>query len=236
MLKLIARITLLTLLTCFTALVSKAQIGYDYSQYDVGFSVGFNQFYGDELTSKSTKAVNFNFNYNQTAFVNYIAEMQFGKLAGGDANNDPLGRQFATDYQYYAFRIQVQGGEILDYSDNTLANAMKNLYAGVGVGLIFSKISSVNRYSVQIPGYYTPGPNKAQEAFIPARIGYEFKIFNRYQRPDVKIDLGYQYNFILGDDLDGFHAGKLKDSYSQFTLGVKFSLGGVTSYRKQINY
>lgn len=236
MLKLIARITLLTLLTCFTTLVSKAQIGYDYSQYDVGFSIGFNQFYGDELTSKSTKAVNFNFNYNQTAFVNYIAEMQFGKLAGGDANNDPLGRQFATDYQYYAFRIQIQAGEILDYSGNTLANAMKNLYAGVGVGLIFSKISSVNRYSVQIPGYYTPGPNKAQEAFIPARIGYEFKIFNRYQRPDVKIDLGYQYNFILGDDLDGFHAGKLKDSYSQITIGVKFSLGGVTSYRKQINY
>lgn len=236
MLKLLARITLITLLICFTTLISKAQVGYDYSQYDVGFSVGFNQFYGDVVTSKSTKAVNFNFNYNQTAFVNYIFEMQLGKLAGGDAATDRLGRQFAADYQYYAVRLQLQGGEILDYSDNGLANAMKNLYAGIGVGLIFDKISSINRYSTQVPGYYTPGKNKAQETFIPARLGYEFKIFNSYQRPDVKIDLGYQYNFILGDELDGFHAGKLKDSYSQFTIGVKFSLGGVTSYRKQISY
>ncbi|MDB5141462.1 MAG: hypothetical protein JWQ66_175 [Mucilaginibacter sp.] len=236
MAKLVVRTTLLTLLTCFTALVSKAQIGYDYSQYDVGFSVGFNQFYGDVLTSKSTKGVNFNFNYNQTAYLNYIFELQLGKLAGGDAVNDPLGRQFSADYQYYAFRLQLQAGEIIDYSDSRLANAMKNLYVGTGIGIIFDNISSINRYSTQFPGYYTPGLNKSQETFLPVRIGYEFKIFNQYKRPDVKIDLGYQYNFVFGDELDGFKAGHLNDGYSQFTIGVKFSVGGVTSYRKQINY
>jgi hypothetical protein len=236
MAKLVVRTTLLTLLTCFTALVSKAQIGYDYSQYDVGFSVGFNQFYGDVLTSKSTKGVNFNFNYNQTAYLNYIFEYQAGKLAGGDAVNDPLGRQFSADYQYYAFRLQLQAGEIIDYSDSPLANAMKNLYVGTGIGIIFDNISSINRYSTKFPGYYTPGLNKSQETFLPVRIGYEFKIFNQYKRPDVKIDLGYQYNFVFGDELDGFKAGHLNDGYSQLTIGVKFSVGGVTSYRKQINY
>jgi hypothetical protein len=236
MAKLIARTTLLTLLTCFTTLLSKAQTGYDYSQYDVGVAVGFNQFYGDVLTSKGTKGVSFNFNYNQTPFLNYVFELQIGKLAGGDALNDPLGREFATDYHYYAFRLQLQAGEVIDYSESTFANALKNLYVSTGVGVIYNTISSINRYSVQIPGYYTPGTDKSQQAFLPARIGYEFKLYNQYQRPDIKIDIGYQTNFIFGDELDGFKAGHLNDAYTQFTIGVKFTLGGVTSYRKQIHY
>lgn len=236
MAKLIARTTLLTLLMCLTSLLSKAQVGYDYSQYDVGFSVGFNQFYGDVVTAKSTKGVNFNFNYNQSPYINYIFEFQAGKLAGGDSVKDPLGRQFATDYNYFAFRIQVQGGEILDYSRDPLANAFKNLYVGVGIGLVFNKITNINRYSIQFPGYYTPGENKSQQAFLPLRIGYEFKIYNKYQRPDVKFDIGYQYNIVFGDQLDGFKVGHLQDAFAQFTIGVKFSIGGVTSYRKQINY
>jgi hypothetical protein len=236
MTKLIVRTALLTLLTCCTSLFSKAQIGYDYGRYDIGVSLGFNQFYGDVVTSKGTKGVNFNFNYNQSPFLNYIFEAQFGKLAGGDALNDPSGRQFATDYQYYAFRIQLQAGEVIDYSRDGLANALKNLYVGTGLGIIYSKISSINRYSVQLPGYYTPGVDKANELFLPIRIGYEFKIFNEYQRPDIKIDIGYQYNMVFGDELDGFKSGHLNDAYSQFTIGVKFSLGEVTSYRKQIHF
>lgn len=235
MTKPIVRTALFTLLTCLLPLLSKAQIGYDYGRYDIGFAVGFNQFYGDVVTPKSTKGVNFNFNYNQSPFVNYIFEAQFGKLAGG-AVSDPLGRQFATDYQYYALRVQLQAGEIIDYSKSGLANALKNLYVGTGVGIIYSKISGINRYSVQFPGYYTPGLDKANQLFAPIRFGYEFKIFNRYQRPDIKIDFAYQYNVVFGDELDGFKAGHLNDAYTQFVIGVKFSLGEVTSYRKQINF
>jgi hypothetical protein len=235
MAKLIAKITLLTLVISCSALLSKAQMGNDYGRYDVGFSAGFNQFYGDVNTAKSTNAVNFNFNYNQGPFVNLILEGQFGKLAGGAAN-DPLGRQFATDYQYYAFRIQLQAGEIIDYSESSIANAFKNLYVGTGIGIIYSNISSITRYSTTILGHYTPGDNKSNEVFLPVRIGYEFKIFNQYLQPNVKIDIGYQYNNVFGDELDGYRAGHFKDAYSQFTIGAKFSIGGVTSYRKQINY
>lgn len=236
MTKFSVRTAFLTLLTCLTSLISKAQIGYDYGRYDVGFSLGFNQFYGDVVTPKSTKAVSFNFNYNQGPFINYIFEAQFGKLAGGDAINDPLGRQFAADYQYYALRLQLQAGEVIDYSKNGLSNALKNLYAGAGIGIIYDNITSINRYSVQYPGYYTPGLDKASQLFIPFRIGYELKFFNKYSRPDIKLDIGYQYNMVFGDELDGFRAGHLNDAYSQFTIGIKFSLGEVTSYRKQISF
>ena len=61
--------------------------------------------------------------------------------------NDPLGRQFSTDYQYYAFRVQLQLGEVIDYSQSSFANAIKNLYVGAGIGIIYGKITSINRYS-----------------------------------------------------------------------------------------
>lgn len=236
MIKQTTRTLFLALLICFTTLISKAQIGYDYAQYDLGMSVGFNQFYGDVATPKSTKAISLNFNYNQSPFINYIFEFQAGKLAGGDATQDFLGRQFDANYTYYAFRIQVQAGELIDYAQSPLANALKNFYAGAGIGMIYGKINEINRYSTQFPGYYTPGDMKSNQPFIPARIGYEFKIFNIYKQPGIKIDIGYQANIMLGDQLDGFKAGNHNDVYSQFTIGAKFSIGGVTSYRKQINY
>jgi hypothetical protein len=229
------RITLLILFACLSAMVSKAQIGYDYSQYDLGASVGFNSFYGDTQTVQSTKAVTFNFNYNQTAFVNYILEFQAGTLKGGDAAADQLGRQFAANYTYYAFRVQVQAGELIDYSRSPVMNALKNLYVGAGVGMLYSNITSINRYSSQLSGYYTPGDNSAKQLFLPARIGYELKLYNANQRPDYKIDIGYQQNLIFGDQVDGFKAGSHNDAFGQFTIGVKISVGGVTSYRKEIH-
>jgi hypothetical protein len=236
MTKYILRITLLTLFACFSTIASKAQIGYDFSQYDLGASYNFNSFYGDTQTPKSSNSASFNFNYNQTPFLNYIFEFQAGKLMGGDSTKDALGRQFSADYNYYAFRIQLQGGEIFDYSRSQALNFLKNLYVGAGIGMIYSHITDINRYSIQYPGLYSPGEDKASQLFIPARIGYEFKIFNSFQRPDVKIDIGYQYNYVFGDQLDGFKAGTKNDAYSQFTIGLKFSVGGVTSYRKQITY
>ena len=130
----------------------------------------------------------------------------------------------------------VQGGEVIDYSQSHLANALKNLYIGAGLGMIYSNITSINRYSILLPGYYTPGVNSSSELFLPARIGYELKIFNQNQRPDFKIDVGYQMNFVFGDELDGFKAGIHNDALGQFTIGLKISVGGVTSYRKQISY
>jgi opacity protein-like surface antigen len=233
MVKLITKASFLTLIICFSVLVSKAQVGAEFAQFDVGASAGINQFYGDVSTKKSTQGYSFNIDFNQTPFVNYILEGQFGKLAGGSVN-DPLGRQFSTDYQYYAFRLQLQLGEVIDYSESDFANSMKNLYVGAGVGIIYGKVTSITRFSKS--GFYTPGEDKSNQTFLPVRIGYEFKIFNQYLQPNIKIDIGYQYNYIFGDEIDGFKSGHLNDSFSQFNIGVKFSIGVIGSYRKEINY
>jgi hypothetical protein len=106
-----------------------------------------------------------------------------------------------------------------------------------GIGYVINHIFPISRYSVQIPGFYTAGQNNSQEPFIPLRIGYDFKVFNKYEQPAFKVDVGYQTNFVFGNGLDGFTTTSNYKIYTQFTVGVKFALGGaILSYRKQIHY
>lgn len=215
----------------------KAQNGYGFSHYEIGAATGFNQVYGDAQTKTTTNSVHLNVTYDPTPFVNFVFEVQMGKLAGGDSLKTTTGRQFENDFTGFIFRGQLQMGEIIDYSRSPLMNALKNFYISGGVGYIVNRISQINRYSIMRPGLYTPGVNRSNEPFIPFRVGYEFKVFNKYEQPAFKVDLGYGYNFVLSDNLDGFTSGSHYDAYTQFTVGVKFAFGGdIVSYRKQINY
>jgi len=226
----------LLLVVCLVASTARAQVGYDYAQYDVGFATGINKVYGDAETFTQTQSIHFNLNYNVSPFINYVLELQLGQLKGGDSLKTLSGRQFTNDFTSVMFRGQVQLGELVDYSQNPMLNAFKNLYLSTGVGFVVNHLTQANRYSILMPGYYTPGSNNSNEILIPARIGYEFKIYNKFNEPSFKVDIGYQYNFILGDDLDGYTVGNKNDAYSQITIGVKFALGGITSYRKLITY
>jgi hypothetical protein len=238
MIKLIYKTTFLTLLVCCTSFMAKAQLGYDYSQYEGGVAVGINTVSGDAQTKISTESIHFNFTYNATPFTNFVFETQLGKLAGGDSLKTSTGRYFNNDFTAFIFRGQLQFGEFLDYSNSQFNNAVKNFYVSVGAGYVIDRITQVNRYSInKTPAVYTPGLDRTNEPFIPFKIGYEFKVFNKYQQPAFKVDIGYEYNLVLSDELDGFTSGSHYDVYSQFIVGIKFALGGaIISYRKQINY
>lgn len=227
---------LLLLTICLTAFAAKAQIGNDYAQYDLGIGADFNKAYTDAQTIASSKSVHFNFNYNVSPYINYVVEVQSGELKGGDSLLTSSGRQFTNAFTSVILRGQLQAGEIIDYSQSRFANALKNLYLSAGIGFVVNHMKDINRTSIQTSGFYTAGQNNSNQVLIPARIGYEFKIFNKYNQPQFKLDLGYQYNFILGDGLDGFTAGKQKDSYSQLSIGFKFAIGSVVSYNKKISF
>lgn len=236
MMKSILRVALVTLSISLLSYAAKAQIGYNYDQWDLGVAGGYNTVYGDAETQTYAPSIHFNLNYNQTPFLNYVFEVQTGQLKGGNEFKDTTGRQFSNSFTMFAFRVQIQGGEIFDYSQSTFYNALKNLYIAPGIGYIVNNLKT-NRYSLKIPDFYTPGEDHSTEIVLPLRIGYEFKLFNSMGEPSVKIDLGYQYNIVFGDELDGFKTGRTNyDIYTQYTLGIKFAIGGGTSYRKQIYY
>ena len=155
-------------------------------------------------------------------------------MAGGDSVKTKSGRQFTSSFSSYQLRLQLQAGELIDYSRGGAANLMKNLYVSAGLGMIYDNITGISRFSSKVPGFYTGGEDKASQLFLPLRIGYEFKLYNSYDEPNIKIDIGYEYDHVFGDELDGFKTGKTNDTFTQLYLGVKFAIGGLTSYRKQI--
>ena len=237
MIKLICKTTLLTLLICCTAFIAKAQLGYNYSQFDVGTSVGFNQVYGDAAPQKTTASINFNFTFNATPYTNFVFEAQLGQFAAGDSTKSP-GLQFTSSFYAFIFRGQLQFGEFLDYQRSPFLNAVKNLYVSAGVGYLYNHVTEISRAPAsEIAGLTINSTLRTQEPFIPLRLGYEFKVFNQYQQPSLKVDVGYEYNYILSDNADGYLYSGRKDAFTQIFIGVKFAIGGgVVSYRKQIHY
>ncbi|MFD0765154.1 hypothetical protein ACFQZI_09835 [Mucilaginibacter lutimaris] len=237
MIKLLTKTLFFTLLLSAITSITKAQIGYDYAQYDIGFGGTINQVYGDaEGKVKSTPSVFVNFNYNQTPYLNYLVEIQTGKLEGGSRTETLSGRYFKNNFTAIVFRGQLQAGELMDYSNGGIAGALKGLYVSAGLGYILNDIhdDNINRYSNTDPQFFTGGLNKSNELYLPVRLGYEIKFFNQYNQPSFKIDLAYQFNNDFTDNMDGFTAGRNKDKLVQYSIGLKFALGDVTSYRKSV--
>lgn len=221
---------ILTLLAvCFAALAAKAQVGYNYDQYDFGLSAGATKGYTDFKHSKPGYAGLAHFTYNATPFVNYIAEVQIGSVTGDQFAPFPdADISFNNTYSIVAFRAQLQMGELIDYSQSQFANFFKNIYVSSGIGVVYTDLK------IQGEGFDTE-EQKSSNAFIPIKAGYEFKFFNSYNEPTMKLDIGYQYNYILSDNFDGYSSGQ-KDGFSQIILGLKVGIGGTISYRKSISY
>ena len=72
---------------------------------------------------------------------------------------DSSGRQFSNSFTTVAFRVQVQAGEVLNYSNSPFANGLKNFYLSAGIGTVINSLTT-NRYSYKIPDFYTPGDAK----------------------------------------------------------------------------
>ncbi|MBE9667216.1 hypothetical protein [Mucilaginibacter boryungensis] len=220
-----------TLLTCASFLMANAQIGYNYAQYDFGLSGAVNSAHTDFAKTGSSYAAQVHFTYNYSPYINYIAEVQIGGLNGSDLTAVIPGSDytFTNNYSMVALRAQIQLGEIIDYSQSQFKNAFKNIYFSGGVGVIYTDLT-VNEPTLG------PIESKGSNIFIPLKAGYEFKFFNSYSEPKVKLDIGYQYNMVLSDNFDGITYGTNKDAFSQIVVGLKFAIGGYTSYRKSINY
>ncbi len=232
------RLAAATVLLSFFCLTAKAQLGYEYAKYDIGFGGAASRVVGsDAETITIAPTGHINFTYNQTPFINYVIEAQGGILKGGSVTSKSR-RYFENKFAAVMFRVQLQAGELIRYSDSRLMNGLKNFYVSTGAGFVINKLDIDSTLRVPDPtGYYTPGRNHSNQVLIPTRIGYEFKLFNKYNQPSFKVDIGYQLNYILGDALDGFETGRSQnDAYDQFFIGVKFAIGGVTSYRKSISY
>jgi len=216
-----------------------AQNGFDYQRWGFGVGVGATTAYGNTDTKVTKAAYNININYNATPFVTYTLESQFGQLAGGSPY-DYYQRQFTNTYFAMFLHADVQLGEFINYDRDQLSNGLKNIYVGAGAGVI---LNVINQIQLGIPAGLSNGVDDfypflpaSTNFVVPLRTGYEFKVFNNYDMPRYRVDVGYSFNTAFGKGLDGYTSLSAIKFYSYFSLTFKIGLGNITNYRKPIPY
>lgn len=192
-----------------------------YKVLDIGTSANSNTVSGDANIVNRSTSINFNVGYNINTYLNLIGSVQTGTLSGGEINN-PYGKPFKNDFKAVSFYSQFQLGLLNNKPASNLLKAARNLYAGLGIGAIANKVTEV----IENNDPYNQGKTNSINLFIPLRLGYEIKIKNSFNENRYKIDFGYQYNYTLGDDIDGYKSGKSNDSFSQIFLGLKVGISG----------
>lgn len=257
-------IILLIQASVFTA---KAQLGYNYAQYSLGLGIDYIKASTSVPNQLSYPAFSFNVGYNVSPYTVFSVEYQFGTLSGGFDHvyakqvaaldptkatydsllnaipinymkTDPYELNYTNHFQMINLHADVQLGEVFDFSDDSWMTYLKNIYIGSGIGMVFNNISDNHARLSPDSSYYIGGYDRSQNIVIPARIGYQYKIFNSYDEPSILLELGYQRNFILGYGLDGFAdpvVAHQLETYSGFHFGVKFNFGSVVSYRKPLH-
>lgn len=221
--------------------LSFAQLGYNYSGYSVGLGGGVAIADADVNKKISKPAFFGTVSYNYSPFLTLTGELQVGKLAGGNIMTDKDTRAFVNNYKALTFYTDLQMGELIDYKDYIVLNVIKNIYIGSGFGVIYNKMAFVQRTSLIDTKYVFPGQDASTELTLPLRIGYEFKIYDFYREPSIRINVGYQVTLAYGEGLDGYNdppqifKNNHVDRYSLIGVGVKYNFGTPVSYRKPIH-
>ncbi|WP_121245132.1 outer membrane beta-barrel protein [Mucilaginibacter phyllosphaerae] len=233
---------LLFIVLALTFYKVKAQASLNYASFGVGFSASLNHAYADLKKQDNNKSYAVTLNYFYTPYVPIGLEFQLGTLSGGSSTDrkiDVDGRQFSNAYKALMLHMDVQAGELIDYQGSDVLNILKNFYLGAGIGGISNNVTT-QRTQPFNPSYIFPGKDKSINLIVPLRFGYEFKFYNDYGQPNIRLDIGYQHNLTFGEGLDGYadpptqFKNNALDQYRQITIGIKFNFGGETSYEKEI--
>jgi hypothetical protein len=233
---------ILFLIVVFAAGTVKAQSGYTFQNFGVGVDASYIKGYTNVQAQYSHPAFDLNFIYQATPYLPIAVEFQTGQLSGGsntDPSIDKYLRQYTNNYKAFLIRADYQLGNDLDYTYDGFLQIIKNAFIGTGLGFIMNS-NTVQRTDVHNPSYVFPGTDNAISPVIPIRVGYEFKIYNYYNVPNMAIDIGYIHSFAFGEGLDGYNdpSNKFKnnapDEYRQFFIGFKFYFGEPVPYNKLI--
>lgn len=88
-------------------------------------------------------------------------------------------------------------------------------YVSAGFGL-----SAYQPTFTSSTGNTTTVDHNIKNAYIPLGIGVKVNL-----APGMNLDLGYQVNFVDGDNLDGYNYGTTNDKFSYAHAGLEFALG-----------
>lgn len=217
-----------------------AQLSYNFKGYSIGVGGGVATAFADLAEHSSKSAYFANLNYNYTPYTTFTIEYQTGELVGGNIISNKDTRAFKNNFNAILIYADVQAGEFINYRNRTFLNIIKNFYLGAGLGFIDNRMAFVQRNSLIDPSYTFPGKDASTEQMLSLRLGYEFKFFNAYQEPGIRMRIGAESNLAYGEGLDGYDDPESKfknhkvDRYTIISLSVRYSFGHSVSYKKPI--
>lgn len=235
--------TYLTLLLVFIGSFSFAQSNYFKMSY--GFGGGVNKSYTDVYQGSFGYTAYGVFDFHITPFVTFGLEGQYGMVQGGNIETDPHNRQFVNQYTALSANAKLMLGEVVNYDKSEFLYNIRGLYAGLGIGVIKNNITDIVRYkpswAANDPGYGPfPGEDKSLNLLVPLNFGFNYFINDGYGYMRYIININAQSNFTFGEGLDGYNdaSNKFKnyspDVYNTYTIGFKYMLGKIKSYRKTL--
>ncbi|WP_440791411.1 hypothetical protein [Pedobacter sp. 22226] len=210
-----------------------------------GFGGGVNKSYTDVYKGGFGYTAYGVFDYHITPFVTFGLEGQYGMVQGGDIETDPHNRQFVNKYKTLSVNVKLMLGEVVDYDKSEFLYNIRGLYLGLGVGVVNNNITDIVRYkpswAAYDPGYGPfPGQDKSNNLLVPINFGFNYFINDGYGYMRYIININAQSNFTFGEGLDGYNDSSTKfknyspDVYNTYTIGFKYMLGSIKSYRKTL--
>jgi hypothetical protein len=236
---------LLFFILILSSIVVKAQGDYNFSPLAVGFGTSIIRGYTNVAKQDNTLSGNINFNYYYTPYVPLTAELQFGRLEGGSINTDQYKRAYTDNYTSFIVHGDLQFGQFIDYEYSDFLNVLKNVYIGTGFGILDNNVKNQRTNLIPEPGepvgsYTFPGTDHSIDPLVPLRGGYEFKIYNEFDEPYIRIDIEYEHNIVFGSGLDGYDdppnhfKHEHPDQYREITLAFKYNFGRIRAATKRI--
>ena len=229
----------------FSSFIVKAQGDYNFSPYGIGFGLGTIRGYTNVAKQNNTLAADLNFTYYESPYLPITAELQTGRLWGGSRVTDKYGREYENNYTAFFIHGDLQLGQVIDYYYSGFNEIIKNLYFGSGVGFVNDNVQNQRTNLIASTGeplgaYTFPGTDKSMDFSIPLRAGYEFKFYNEYDEPYLRLDIDYTHTFVFGEGLDGYDdpSNKFKnqnpDQYRMIAVTVKYDFGLIRAFTKRI--
>jgi hypothetical protein len=223
----------------FAAITSRAQYdytSYNYTQYAVGVGASYIRGYTNLNQQDNHTSQSATFTYYYTGYIPLTAEIQSGTLSGGNLITDASNRFYINHYIALIFHGDFQLGQIMDDNEGVFLDFMKNFYAGTGFGFVANN-NKVQRIAISDPTYVFPGKDQSINLMVPIRAGYEYKFYNRYNEPSVRIYAEYEHNLVFGEGLDGYDdppnhfKNNNLNQYRQISIGIKYDFGPTTGRR-----
>jgi len=229
----------------FSSIIVKAQGDYNFMPMGIGGGAGLVRGYTNVAKQNNTFAGNLNFTYYVSPYLPITLELQKGTLSGGSTETDQYKRQYSNSYTALYVHGDLQLGQVIDYYYSGINEILKNVYFGSGVGFVDDNVTNQRTNLVATPQYpvgtYTfPGTDHSINIAIPIRAGYEFKIYNEYDEPYLRIDIQYTHTVVFGEGLDGYNdpPSHLKnqnpDQYREIGFTVKYDFGRIRAFTKRI--